>query len=245
MINIILFSISLIASQGLIFFQNNTESLDPKELIRVHFKPYKFVGAEKAYYKKDNEIYEVNFEKSEEYKEGIDTYTLVFFSSYQYDEERGRNTSHAASGIVSVAKYKYKNEKWELVIFNDECDCGYGEWGDVNIPNLKQYGEYYFFESERLTVHQGYVKTYLSICNTENFKESIRLISSASNEGSEPMPGTEQNYDSKVIFETVDNQFIMKVKFQGIDYDYKNNKRINMNKTEVYHFNEKTLTFQK
>lgn len=225
--------------------QRNLTSLNPKELIKIHFSPFKFGDSKSAFYRKENETFEVNYEKIEKYKVGNNEYALVFFSSYEFDENYGRNESHAASGIVSIAKYREKSGKWELIKFKDECECGYGDWGNVNLPKLKKYGDYHFLISESGSLHQGFYQSYFSICNTDDFNASAKLVTSASNSGALPEEGEELKYDSDISFENKDRQLLMKVKYNGNDYDYSTKRVIDMNKTDVYYFDKKKLKFKK
>lgn len=225
--------------------KNNLISLNPKELIKIHFSPFKFVDSKSALYKNGKGTFEVNYEKIGKYKVGNNEYALVFFSSYEYYENYGRNESHAASGIVSVAKYKKRNGKWGLIKFKDECECGYGDWGNVNLPKLKKYGEYHFLVSESGSLHQGFYQSYFSICNTDDFNASAKLVTSASNSGALLENGEELEFDSEINFEQTGEQLLMKIKYKGIDYDYSAKTTIDMNKTDVYYFDEKKLKFNK
>ncbi len=225
--------------------KHNLASLNPKELIKIHFNPFKFVDSKSAFYRNSKGTFEVNYEKIEKYKIEKIEYAIVFFSNYEHDENYGRNESHAASGVVSVAKYKERNGKWELMKFKHECECGYGDWGNINLPKLKKYGDYYFIVSESGSLHQGFSQSYFSVCNTDDFNASAKLVASASNLAALPEKGEELEYDSDISFEPTGKQLLMRVKYHGNDYDYSTKTRIDMNKTDVYYFDQKKLKFKK
>lgn len=214
--------------------RSDLASLDPKELIKIHFDPFKYEGKKRAYYKKDGYDMEVEFEKIENYIEDGSEYAIVFFSSYYLEDGGERASAHVASGLVSIAKYKRRKGKWALMKFKFECGCGYGAWGEVELPKLEKCGSFYFLVSESGYLNQGYFESYLFLCNTTDFGLSLKLDKGGSNEGA--LDGGLYIYDSEYVFVQEGKRLLMKVEYNGNNYPSKS-------KNIIYYYDEENLVF--
>ena len=165
--------------------------LGPKQLITEHFSPFKFKNDSVGYFKDDTQINEVEFRKIIEYTDNAQDLILVLFAIYKVNDEFEREAHHAASGSIAVAKYVQINNNIKLLQFSDDCECGYGDWGEINLPELEKYGSHYFLVNESISVHQGIVESFFFMCNTINFRSAIHFSAgvdgtAGSEDGSDP-----------------------------------------------------------
>lgn len=217
------------------------------QLITKLFNPFDSESHMAWYRNADDQVYEVNYEKTLKYTENEKNYALLIFSNFpsvREDTFQFREEYHAAVGCISIAKFVQEENLWNFVEFKRECDCGYGDYGQPVIPEIMRIGQLFFVSSTTQYLHQGYAQTVHTICNTTDFSKSIEYREE-SNSGAllEDDLSSLIDFRCSLHIEQKSKETSLTLIYEGVDQSEQGQK-IDVSRKETYVYNTSTRTFE-
>ena len=214
------------------------KKLEPKELVSHFFKIDKFINDKYAIYTENNSLYAVEFN---EIKYLYDkTQALVFFSNYLLDSDGHPETCHACSGFLSIAKFKKTGDFWKFSSFTKDCECGWGGWGETEIPQLVKIGNTYFLSHNHGFLGQGVYSGGTNYHEINDYKSVLSFYEKNNSGGN-----VTYSYTSKVKLEESNGKIKAIVTYEGTGFIEEKGEVENISRQEIYFYDKSKKEFIK
>jgi len=166
---------------------DSIKTFSADNLIKTYFNPIDFRTDSIALIDKEDELFEIEFLKTEYYRQDGDEFTLAFFSVHHLIEVQNKlmqdiSTAAIGSSKFSIIKFIKEDDEWIYINKWDNLDIGINIRGETYISHIIQKNGQTFLELPDIVFYACGTKEKLtSLFNTKNFKKSLEINSSSFN----------------------------------------------------------------
>ncbi|MGW8123628.1 hypothetical protein ACV07N_13300 [Roseivirga echinicomitans] len=213
------------------------KNINPREILEQNHNIKEFINDSSAYYySRDWSVEEVRFKGVRYYGSNKAIGLFSYSNPGAY--------CHACAGWLGLAKLEKLNGDWKLLSFTKDCECGNGDYGSANLPDIINIGDHFFLIEDDLRGGMGFISTTTTLYDITTYRPVLTFISDESINLGE-MTEYKATDKSTLSLSLSNNRIKATITYQATSFSKGLEGFIDNSRIEVYFYDEISKEFVK